>query len=91
MNVSIAFVEDGQQIWHKLDLMDGCTIKQAIEISGLLEQFPNINLKERKVGIHGKVAELSDEIKEGDRIEIYRPITADPTTVKRRPIVAQGD
>jgi len=89
MNISLAFVEDGQQVWHKLDLMEGCTIQQAIEISGLLDQFPNINLEERKVGIHGKVAELNDEIKEGDRIEIYRPITADPAKVKRRSIVAK--
>jgi len=89
MNVSLAYVEDDKQIWQKLDIPEGSTVRQVIEISGILEQFPHIDLENQKVGIHGKLAELSDTLKEGDRIEIYRPITADPATVKRRSVPAK--
>jgi len=86
MNVSLALVEDGKQIWQKLEVPEGCTIKQVIAMSGILEQMPQIDLEEREVGIHGRLAELTDTLKDGDRIEIYRPITADPATVPRRSI-----
>ena len=89
MKVSLAFVEGDQQIWQKLEVPDGCTIKQVITLSGILDDFPHIDLESHKVGIHGKIADPSDPLKEGDRIEIYRPITADPATVKRRKIVAK--
>jgi len=91
MNVSLAYVEGDKQIWQKLDMPEGCTIKQVINVSGILDDFPHIDLETHKVGIHGKIAELTDTLNEGDRIEIYRPITADPATVKRRSIVAKDD
>jgi len=86
MKVSLAFVEGELQIWHKLDIPDGINLRQVIDISGILEDMPEIDLEVQKVGIHGKIAELTDPVKEGDRIEIYRPITADPATVKRRSV-----
>lgn len=86
MKVSLAFVDEDHQIWHKLDIPDGCTLKQVIIISGILEDMPEIDLEVQKVGIHGKIADLTDSVKEGDRIEIYRPITADPAQVKRRSV-----
>lgn len=86
MNVSLAFVEGDKQIWQKLDIPEESTVKQVILISGILDDFPHIDLETHKVGIHGKIAELTDTLKEGDRIEIYRPITADPATVKRRSV-----
>ncbi|HKI62468.1 MAG TPA: RnfH family protein [Mariprofundaceae bacterium] len=91
MNVSLAYIEGEKQIWQKLDMPEGCNIRQVIEISGILEDIPHIDLETHQVGIHGKIAELTDTLKEGDRIEIYRPITADPATVKRRKIVAKED
>ena len=86
MNISLAYVEGSKQIWQKLDIPEGSTIKQVIHISGILDEFPHIDLETHKVGIHGKIAELTDTLKEGDRVEIYRPITADPATVKRRSV-----
>ncbi|PIW51338.1 MAG: RnfH family protein [Zetaproteobacteria bacterium CG12_big_fil_rev_8_21_14_0_65_54_13] len=91
MNVSLAFVEGSKQIWQKLDIPEGSTIRQVILISGILDDMPHIDLETHKVGIYGKIAELTDTLKEGDRVEIYRPITADPATVKRRKIVANDD
>jgi len=85
MNVSLALVAGSKQIWRKMEVPEGCTVNQVITMSGILEELA-IGLEGREVGIHGRLAELSDTLKEGDRIEIYRPITADPATVKRRSI-----
>ena len=68
----------------KLEVPDGSTVQQVIEYSGLLTRFPQIDLDTQRVGIFGKLAKLTAKVAEGDRIEIYRPITADPETVERR-------
>jgi putative ubiquitin-RnfH superfamily antitoxin RatB of RatAB toxin-antitoxin module len=56
----------------------------AIEHSGLLQQFPDIDLNKQKVGVFGKLARLDTPVEEGARVEIYREITADPELVERR-------
>ncbi|MEW8381116.1 MAG: RnfH family protein, partial [Candidatus Thiodiazotropha taylori] len=73
-----------KQLWLKLEVPDGSTVMQAIEKSGLLEQFPEIDLSRQKVGIFGKLAKLDAIVEEGSRIEVYREITADPELVERR-------
>ena len=84
MRVGLAYADVKDQVWLQLDVPEGSTLKDAIEASGLLARFPQIDLSEQKVGIFGKLAKLDTALKEGDRVEIYRPITADPKTVKRR-------
>jgi putative ubiquitin-RnfH superfamily antitoxin RatB of RatAB toxin-antitoxin module len=61
-------------------------VQQAIELSGMLKQYPHIDLTAQKVGIFGKLAKLDAAVKEGDRVEIYRQITVDPAQVQRRRI-----
>ena len=65
---------------------EGATVQQAIDKSGILSQFPEIDLAQQKVGIQGKITALDAPVEDGARIEIYRPITADPKTVHRRPL-----
>lgn len=84
MNVGIAYADKFKQTWLKLEVPDGSTVKEAIEHSGILRQFPDIDLAAQAVGIFGKVSKLDAKVQEGDRVEIYRPITADPETVERR-------
>ena len=84
MNVGIAYADKFKQTWLKLEVPDGSTIKEAIEFSGLLKQFPDIDLETQAVGIFGKISKLDTKVADGDRVEIYRPITADPETVERR-------
>ena len=84
MNVGVAYADKFKQVWLKLEVPDESTVRQAIEHSGLLEQFPEIDLTNQKVGIFGKVTKLDAKVGEGARIEIYRPITADPELVERR-------
>jgi hypothetical protein len=63
---------------------DGATIQDAIARSGILKQFPEIDLEKNKVGIFSKLSKLDAALNDGDRIEIYRPIICDPKTVPRK-------
>lgn len=84
MHVGVAYADKFKQIWLKLDVPDGSSVRDAIQRSGLLAQFPEIDLECNKVGIFGKLVKLDTTLEEGNRVEIYRPITADPETVERR-------
>lgn len=84
MNVGIAYADKFKQTWMKLEVPDGSTVKQAIKFSGILKQFPDVNLETQAVGIFGKITQLDAKVADGDRVEIYRPIIADPETVERR-------
>jgi len=84
MNVGVAYADKFKQVWLKLEVPDESTVRQAIEHSGLLKQFPEIDLDNQKVGIFGKLTKLDAKLEDGSRIEIYRPITADPELVERR-------
>ena len=84
MHIGVAYADKFKQTWLKLDMPDGSTVREAIERSGLLGQFPEIDLSQNKVGIFGKLTTLDARLNDGNRVEIYRPITADPETVERR-------
>lgn len=84
MNVGVAYADKFKQVWLKLEIPDGSSVREAIEHSGLLDQFPDIDLEKQKVGVFGKVTKLDAPAEEGCRIEIYRAITADPELVERR-------
>ncbi len=88
MQIGVAYAEPDQQVWLKLEVPKGSTLLEAVNLSGILSRFPQIDLRRQKVGIFGKFAQLDTPLREGDRIEIYRPITADPTKVKRRKLNA---
>jgi len=84
MNVGVCYAEADRQVWLRLETPEGSTVEQAIRHSGILSRFPEIDLQVQKVGIFGKLVKLDSTVEEGDRIEIYRPIIADPKTVRRR-------
>jgi putative ubiquitin-RnfH superfamily antitoxin RatB of RatAB toxin-antitoxin module len=84
MNVGVCYAEADRQSWLRLEVPNNSTVEQAIQLSGLLSRYPEIDLAKQKVGIFGKLAKLDTIIQEGDRVEIYRQITVDPTQVKRR-------
>lgn len=84
MNVGVAYADKFRQVWLKLEVPDGSTVREAIDCSGILKQFPDIDLDRQKVGIYGKLTKLTAKMQDGERIEIYRDITADPETVERR-------
>ncbi|AXS79942.1 RnfH family protein [Dechloromonas sp. HYN0024] len=84
MQIGVAYSEPGQQIWLNIEVPDESSVHQAIERSGILKQFPHIDLSAQKVGVYGRLVKLDAGLKPGDRIEIYRGIIADPETVPRR-------
>lgn len=84
MQIAVAYATPAKQLWLKIEVPEGTTVQEAIERSGVLKQFPEIDLEAQKVGIFGRVAKLNKVLEPGDRVEIYRPITADPETVERR-------
>ncbi len=91
MQVAVAYSEPAQQIWLRIEVPEDATLEQAIIKSGILRQFPAIDLTERQVGIFGKLAKLDAPLKPGDRVEIYRAIIADPATVPRRQMADDDD
>ncbi|MCC4117752.1 RnfH family protein [Aromatoleum toluclasticum] len=84
MQIVVAYSEPGQQVSLKVELPDGSSVKAAIERSGILGLFPHIDLAAQKVGVYARVVKLDAALKDGDRVEIYRPITCDPKTVPTR-------
>ena len=84
MKVSIAYTSNRENVWIKLDVPESTTVEEVIVNSGIMEQFPDIDLDHQKVGIFGKLTKLDALVEEGSRVEIYRPITADPESVERR-------
>ncbi|WP_246143391.1 RnfH family protein [Colwellia echini] len=67
-----------------LSVVSGTTVEQAIIDSGIIKLFPEINLNENKVGIWNRTVKLTDSVDDLDRIEIYRPLIADPKDVRKR-------
>jgi len=84
MNIEVVYGHTDKQVLLSLSVDETSTIEEAIKASGILNQFEEIDLSVNKVGIFGKLSKLSAGLKEGDRIEIYRPLIADPKEVRRR-------
>lgn len=82
--VEVAYALPQQQAVLKLDVPQGTQLRQAIEQSGILQRFPEIELDQCKVGIYGKLSSLDAVLRPRDRIEIYRPLQADPKEVRRQ-------
>ncbi|MBL8260224.1 MAG: RnfH family protein [Candidatus Competibacteraceae bacterium] len=91
MQISVAYTQPAQQIWLSLDVPETSTVLQAIERSGILARCPELDLKKNKVGVFGRITQLTAPLADGDRVEIYRPITVDPKTVPQRKITLADD
>ena len=84
MLVEVAYAQPEQQIILKVDVNESATVNEAIVLSGILDQFPEIDLEKNKVGIFGKISKLDAELREKDRVEIYRPLIADPKASRKK-------
>ncbi|MEC5396983.1 RnfH family protein [Uliginosibacterium sp. H1] len=84
VEVSYAATPQAQQV-VSLHLELGSTAEDAVSASGLLRMFPEISLGSvNQLGVFGKLARPEDVLHDGDRVEIYRPLLADPKEVRRR-------
>jgi putative ubiquitin-RnfH superfamily antitoxin RatB of RatAB toxin-antitoxin module len=83
MRVEVAYALPECQEIIALEVEAGSTVRQAIEQSGILRRFPEIDLTRQKVGVFSKRRDLNDILEPGDRVEIYRPLTIDPKDLRR--------
>lgn len=83
MLIEVAYALEEKQTLLVLEVDEGTTLKQAIEVSGILNTYHKIDLSKDKTGIFGKIAKLDTVLREKDRVEIYRPLIADPKQVRR--------
>jgi len=84
IEVEVAYARPDEQIILALKVPAGATIEDAIRRSSVLERFPEIDLATNKVGVFGKVGRLDQELSPGDRVEIYRPLIADPKEARKQ-------
>ena len=82
--VEIAYALPTQQVIIPVKLTEGMTAETAIKQSGILDKFPEIDLNVNKIGLFGKLNKLDVELRHLDRVEIYRPLIADPKEVRRQ-------
>ena len=84
IQVEVAYAKLDEQVIIPLDVDAGITLEEAIQQSGILELYPEIDLTKNKTGIFGKIAKADTELREKDRVEIYRPLIADPKESRRK-------
>ena len=83
MRVEVAYARPDVQVIFSIELAEGSAAEYAIRQSGVLERFPEIDLEQNKIGIFSKACKLDQILRAGDRVEIYRPLIADPKESRR--------
>lgn len=84
IKIEVVYALAHEQTLLNVEVPQGTTLADAIKISGILEKHQDINLASNKVGIFGKLSKLDTVLRDRDRIEIYRPLIADPKEVRRK-------
>lgn len=84
IKVEVVYALPEKQYLLKVRLAQGSTVEQAIAASGILELRTDIDLAKNKVGIFSRPVKLTDTVNDGDRVEIYRPLIADPKELRRQ-------
>lgn len=88
IDVEVAVAWPDHQHIVALEVAEGTTLRQAVEASGLLERFPEIELRDDHVGIFGELRQPDTALADGDRVEIYRPLKIEPREARR--LAAEG-
>lgn len=91
IRVQVCYARQDVQFLRELTVPDGFTLQAAIERSGVLRDAPEIDLATCRVGVYGKLKTLDAALREYDRVEIYRPLIADPKEARRRRAVEKDD
>jgi putative ubiquitin-RnfH superfamily antitoxin RatB of RatAB toxin-antitoxin module len=90
-SVEVAYATPERQLIVQVDVPPGCTVAEAIERSAIGEQFPGLVVAPDRVGIFSRKVALDHVVKAGDRIEIYRPLIADPKETRRKRAAQPGE
>ena len=84
IRVEVVYALPAEQAILQVNLLEGATVEDAIRASGVLDAHPEIDLAKNKVGIFSKLVKLDETVRDRDRVEIYRPLIADPKEVRRK-------
>ena len=84
MKIEVAYALRHKQTLLDIEVDDNASVEDAIQKSNILKKYPEINLKKNKVGIFGKITSLDVKLREKDRVEMYRPLIADPKEVRKQ-------
>lgn len=84
INVQVIYPLPSEQITFTVSVEQGSNAQQAIEASGILVKYPEIELKKNKLGVYSRLIKLDTVVEDGERIEIYRPLIADPKEMRKR-------
>ncbi|XUW89599.1 RnfH family protein [Burkholderia sp. M6-3] len=84
LSVQVCYALATEQVLIDVELPAGATLMQAIEASGILQRYPQIDLSTQKVGVFGKLKPLDMALADHDRVEIYRPLLVDPKVSRQR-------
>ena len=84
INIEVVYALPNEQILLKRSVSAGTTVAEAIQTSGVLDKHPEIDLTSNKLGIFGKLTKADVVLRDKDRIEIYRPLIADPKEIRRK-------
>ena len=84
ITVEVVYALPEKQYLFQVKLAEGSSVEQAIHVSGLLELRHDIDLTQNKIGIYSRPVKLQDVVNDGDRVEIYRPLIADPKELRRQ-------
>lgn len=84
INVDVCYALPEKQLLIKVKLSEGSTLQQALEASGILVKHPEIDLKKNKFGVFAKLSKVDTVLRDRDRVEIYRPLIADPKEVRKQ-------
>ena len=84
INIEVVYALPHEQTLLKQSVPEGVTVAEAVKLCGMLEKYPEINLATNKLGIFGKLTKADTVLRDKDRIEIYRPLIADPKEVRRK-------
>jgi uncharacterized protein len=84
INIEVVYALPDEQILLRQSVPAGTMVAEAIQASGILHKHPEIDLATNKLGIFGKLTKADAVVRDKDRIEIYRPLIADPKEVRRK-------
>lgn len=84
ITIEVVYASLERQTIVQLEVDSSSNVRQAIDASGVLQTHPEIDLEHASVGVWNKVVTLDAGLSDGDRVEIYRPLLADPKVVRRR-------
>lgn len=84
MDVEVSYATPEKQALIRLQVPSGCTVAEAIDLSGIRKQFPDMKIDPSALGVFSRKVTPDHILRDGDRVEIYRPLIADPKEMRKQ-------